>query len=414
MLLFSQPGASNRDTGRAIVSDSLTENKQGAYLYNGQIMLPTVGTKPEAAIDIITSRAAAELVANKFADKLFGRKPDDDDLRDFTDAVRSEVTETGQLKLGFVWDDREAALEVLRELIAFAQQRTRELGKEFARETLSFLEEEVAAGRAEVEKKSLALRKALTQSQLSLAAGGRDKYVSELISASNTIRNLMVDIQASDASLDVTINAIRKSLKDGVQGEAYTETTRALRNQVLGLKQKMNLAQNTLAGDGPEQHRISATFAATSKTYIDELERIADAAENRSLAMTLDREASRASLMSRLSGMKQRIGELREDNMKLVALELQQRELSNDLNRAELQLDQAITQLATARLAESKTYAPFVVLDPVYVPEKPVFPRKGIFTLSGLALGFFLGMFLYVRRLGKEVEEEVQTPRLAA
>ena len=112
--------------------------------------------------------------------------------------------------------------------------------------------------------------------------------------------------------------------------------------------------------------------------------------------------------------MRERLTNLRKDNLQLVSMQLEQRELTNDLDRAEQQLDFAISQLAIARFAENKTYAPFVVLDPPYSPERPVFPRKGIFTLCGLAAGFFLGMFLYIRRLSSDLSKEQPNLPMAA
>ena len=148
----------------------------------------------------------------------------------------------------------------------------------------------------------------------------------------------MIELQAADASLNVTLSAIKKSIKSGVQGEAYTDTTRQLKSQILGIKARMDLASKTLSTGSPEQQRIAATFAAASKTYTDELGRVEKEAENRTLSMTLDRESMRVAMMSRLSGMRERLTNLRKDNLQLVSMQLEQRELTNDLDRAEQQL----------------------------------------------------------------------------
>jgi uncharacterized protein involved in exopolysaccharide biosynthesis len=415
VLLFSEPGASNRDTGRAIVSPSLTEKRQGAYLLNGQIVLPTVGTKPDAVIDIIQSRAAAREIAGKHGRQLYGRIPDDEDLRDFTDRIRPEVTETGQLLLSFTARNRQLALTIVQELVTFSERRTRELGREFVRESLKFLEDEVDSRRREVAQMSTLVKSAVSKSPLALVAGSRDRYVAEMVDATNTIQDAMIELNAQEASLNVTLGAIRKSLKEGVSGEAYTDSLQKLRGQVLEIKQKMDRASKTIAAGSPEQQRIAAEFSSTSKSYLDELQQMARAAEQRTLPLTLDREAARAALQARLAGMRNRMASLRNDNMKLVNMQFEQRELVNDLERAEEQLNLAIGQLSIARLAEKKVYAPFVVLDPPYSPAKPIFPRKGIFTLGGVAFGLFIGMFLYVRRLSRELSaSDADQPRLAA
>ena len=414
VLLFSEPGASNRDTGRAMVSTDMQEQRQGANIMNGQIVIPTVGTKPDAVIDIMTSRAAAQEIAGRHARELFGHKPDDDDLHDFIEQIRPEVTETGQLQLQFVGDDRAVATQILGELVEFAEKRTRDLGKQFAKESIGYLETEVTRQQREVVEKGKRVKEALTRSPLTLVANSRDKYVTELISSTNLIQSTMIELQAADASLNVTLSAIKKSIKSGVQGEAYTDTTRQLKAQIMGIKARMDLASKTLSTGSPEQQRIAASFSAASKTYTDELSRVEKEAENRTLSMTLDRESLRAAMMSRLSGMRERLTNLRKDNLQLVSMQLEQRQLTNDLDRAEQQLDFAISQLAIARFAENKTYAPFVVLDPPYSPERPVFPRKGIFTLCGLAAGFFLGMFLYIRRLSNDLSKEQPNLPLAA
>lgn len=76
------------------------------------------------------------------------------------------------------------------------------------------------------------------------------------------------------------------------------------------------------------------------------------------------------------------------------------------MERAEGQLDFMVSQLEQARIAEDKKFRSFVVLDPPAASERPYFPRRGIFTLAGLGLGFLISMFYVVKKLGAEVEQQ--------
>ncbi|MCH8274625.1 MAG: hypothetical protein IH851_07535 [Armatimonadetes bacterium] len=405
VLLFPLMGRSNPQTGRALLPP-IPQPREGALLLEGQIFLPTVGTSPNAVIEIVTSRAAAAEIAERNAGSLFGHSPDDRDIETMRKAIVYEVTESGYLRMGFRWRDRAVCVQVVSDLIAFAEGRVAEMGKEFASESLGFLREEVVRRQSDVGERMAELHAALQESPLALVAGNRAEFVGKLLDASAAMRSLEIDLTGLRASLDTTLQALRQALEEGAEGEAYTAVAAQLQSDVAQLKRRMEEAAGTLSSDSPEMSRLQHQFRSAADSYIEELERTVGAAESRSLSITLAEEAQRSGLLAKIRATRTALDRLRDENLELAGLEIEQRRLRRELERAERQLDLMVSQLALAQIAEEKRYKAFVIVDPPYAPERPYFPRRGLFTAAGLGAGFFLGMFLYIRRLSHELSAD--------
>lgn len=404
-LLFPQPGNMNPQTGRALLP--LAQAQQpGAYLYGGQVVIPTVGMSPNSVIDILESRAAAVAVAGKYADSLFGGPPDDYDLEEFSDAALFQVTENGSLRVAFRWSDRELCENVAADLIEFAEKRSEEAGREFAAESLEYLEDQVVRARREVDAKAENLLNSVRKSPEALAAAGRVEAISALVEASSRLNLVEAEFAAAQARLSATLGALRRAADNGDFGDAFTESAKTLQSQVADLKLKVERTSAQVTVGSPDLRRLQSELAATSEAYVAELERVARAAMEKRLPLTTSVETERAALSAQIAATRRALKEMRDEQMTMASAEVEQRGLARDLERAEGQLDFMVSQLEQARIAEDKKFRSFVVLDPPAASERPYFPRRGIFTLAGLGLGFLISMFYVVKKLGAEVEQQ--------
>ncbi len=402
MLMFPQAGAADTNTGRALLSP-FAADREGAYLMSGQIFLPTIGTSPNSLIDLLISRAAAEEVATKNGQALFGAPPTSQQLEEFQESVRFEVTENGNLLVAFMHSDSGAAEKVVTDLLAYCDARVRDLTREFARDSLEFLGEEVVRRQSEVSRRSEALNTSFYSSPMAALTGARDRLAGEVITANAMLRQFEVNLDGANAAITAALKALRTARAEGVGGEAYSTLASTLKSQVAEARQKLNIAAFSVGDNSPEMRRLRDEFAAVTKTYLEELDATVRAAEQGALSITLDDERSRASTVAQVRRIRSQVSKLRADTLELADLEIEQRLLARDLERAEAQLDLASSQLAMARIAEEKRYKPFVVLDPVFASDRPVFPRRGLFTAGGIGLGLFIGLFFYIRTLGRSL-----------
>lgn len=403
VLVFPVPGQRSPESGRAVLPDFSPQ--LGAQLLGGLFYLPTMGATSNSVIDIINSRAALEAVMQKHGNALFGSSPDDYDFQTLSDQLSHEATENGNLVVSFRWQNREEASDVLKSILEFTENRVDAMNAEFASDALKFFEEEVESRRKIVSEKAEKLRIALQSSPLALGASNRLDYVSQLIKATSVMRDLESHLNAQTASLNTRLAAFRKAVEEGAEGDAFTSVSSKMQEELALLKRKLQEAEKTLASNAPEMQRLHASFQAASEAYVQELERVLNAAKHRSSPLTLEDEAKKSALMAQIQSTSKTIRELREENLLLVNMELEQRQLANDLALAEDQLKIAETQYSTVKLAEQRKYKPFVILDEPYASAYHVFPRRGIFTLGGMAFGLFLGMFFYVRRMSMDLSD---------
>ncbi|MCW5945765.1 MAG: hypothetical protein KIT74_01900 [Fimbriimonadales bacterium] len=399
-LMFPQTSQADTNTGRAILSP-FQRDREGASLMGGQIFLPTIGTSPNSLIDLLTSRSASEIVANKNSQELFGGPPTDRQIEELQEAIRFEVTENGNLKVFFSHSSRAVASKVVTDLLEYCDLRVRELTKEFAAESLDFLNEEVARRQSEVGERTEALSSALYRSPLGALTGAKDQLANALVQANATIRNLEVNLEGANAAISTAIGALRKARDAGAEGDAYSELMADLKVRVTDIKNRLNRASSELSETSPEMRRLRDELRAISKTYTDELDAMVEAAEKGSLSLTLSSETRRAEAIAQVRKMRSQVSRLRAEALELADLEIEHRLLTRDLERAESQLDLAVSQLAMARIAEQKRYKPFVILDPVFASDRPAFPKRGLFTAGGIGLGLLIGLFFYIRALGR-------------
>lgn len=405
VLLFPLRGRSDPQTGRALVSP-FPEPREGALLFEGQIFLPTLGTSPNSVIEILQSRSAGEKVLDKYGVKLFGRVPDDRDFERFSDALFVEVTETGYLRASFRWSSPDLAQAVLSELVAYASSRAEELARDFARDSLAFLEKEVSEAEREVARQAERLRKSLEHAPLAGEPGTREPFVSYALNMNTRWLELMADLRGTEAALDTTLRALRQAVQDKERGEAFTQIASQFQNQVAQYRMQLSLASRVLAGDSPELKRLREQLDSASKAYVEELERVVEHAQKGSLSLTLSLESKRAELRARLQATEKALRDTRKQALEHARAGLEQQILARELERAESRLDMVTKEYYQAKIAQTKQYKPFVIVDAPYASRVPVFPRKGVFALCGLGIGGVIGFFLYLRRLGEHLPED--------
>ncbi|MEM4408742.1 MAG: hypothetical protein QXI19_08365, partial [Candidatus Caldarchaeum sp.] len=404
-LLFPLRGRSDPQTGRALVSP-FPEPREGALLFEGQIFLPTLGTSPNSIIEILQSRSAAEEILSRHGTKLFGRVPDGRDFERFADALSLEVTETGYLRASFRWSDPELGQAVLSDLVAYASMRAEELARDFAEDSLIFLEKEVSEAEKEVARHAERLRKVLERAPLVMPNSERESFVAHVLNVNARWLELMVDLRGTEAALDTTLHALRESAREGVQGEAFTQIASQFQNQVAQYRMQLSLASRVLAGDSPELKRLREQLDSAGRSYVEELERVVKHAQRGSLGFTLSLESRRADLRARLRATEQALRDLRQQSLEHARVGLDQMVLSRELERAESRLDMVVREYYQAKIAQTKQYKPFVVVDAPYASRVPVFPRRGIFALCGLGVGVMVGLFLFLRRLSEQLPED--------
>jgi uncharacterized protein involved in exopolysaccharide biosynthesis len=374
-------------------------DETGSDILGGQLYLPTVGTQAAVLSDIITSRSAALFVIQKHKQSLWDREPEDEDIEDFMEQIRTEVTQSGQLAVGFAWDDRAVAQAVLEDLVRYARDRSKELSREFAEDAVKFLEKEVERQRNTVLAQAEAVKQAVGRSPIAATAVARDKFVESLITSTTQLNALMAEARAADAALGQKMQAILRARAAGEKGEPLTAALADLQKSILDQKAKMEAARETVAPDSPEMRSIRAELDASIRVYIEELDRLAQAAQSGGTTLTLQDAASRASKFASVQAAQSALARLRQEAMQVANLAIEQQTLLNDLERAESALTSLYADLTQARLAREKVYLPFVVLDPPYAPTKPSFPLPGVFASAGLLLGLLVGIWIYTKSL---------------
>ncbi len=406
-LLFAKPSGENALNASPILGALRGGASEGAgsNILGGQLYLPTVGTQAAVVSDIVTSRSAALSVIERHKQSLWNHEPDDEDIEDFMEEIRTEVTQSGQLAISFEWDDRTVAQAVLQDLMDYARTRSKDLSREFVEDALAFLETEVERQRKDVLAKAERVKEAVSQSPLAATAVARDKFVESLIKSTTDLNTLMAEARAADAALDQKIQAVVQARASGEEGEPLTKALEDLQKTILDQKAKMEAARETVAPDSPEMRSIRAQLDASIRVYTEELDRLAEAAKNGGTTLTLDDAAARAAKFASVQAAQGALRQLRQDAIEVANLAIEQQTLLKDLERAEATLDALYADLTQAKLAREKVYVPFVVLDPPYAPTEPSFPLPGIFAGAGLLLGLLVGMWLYTQSLRPQQEE---------
>lgn len=408
-LFFAKPSLQNPLNAlplAGLAAGSLGTTGAGTSVLGGQLFLPTVGTEAASIADVLASRSAALYVIEKHKSSLFRDEPDDEDVEEFLESVRTEVLQTGQLAVSFTWDDRRLAQAVLKDLIAYAEVRSKELGREFTAQTVKFLEEAFDKQRARVRAKAEEVKAAVSSDSLAASAVARDKFVEALIQASTELDGLLAEAQAADAALSQKVRAVIQARDAGETGEPLTRALESLHAAILEQRTKLEQARAAVMPDSPEMQAVRAQLDASIQVYTQELERIARAAREGALSLTLADSAERAAKFAALRTAQRSLARMRDDALKIANLAIEQERLLNELKREEALLDTALTDLTQARLAEEKAYVPFLVLDEPYASEEPSFPLPGVFAAVGLLLGLIFSVWIYTRTLEREISQK--------
>lgn len=408
-LFFAKPSLQNPLNAQplaGLAAGSLGTTGPGTSVLGGQLFLPTVGTDAASIADILASRSAALHAIDNHKSALFDHEPDDEDIEDFLESVRTEVLQTGQLSVSFTWDDRRVCQAVLADLIAYADRRSKEFGRQFAAQTVKFLEAEFDKQRERVRAKAEEVKSAVSRDSLAASAVARDKFVEVLLQSSVELDGLLAEAQAADAALGEKILAVIQARDAGETGEPLTQALENLHSAILEQRTKLEQARAAVASDSPEMAAVRAQLDASLKVYTEELERIARAAQKGALSLTLSDSAERAAKFAALRVAQRNLARMRDDALKIANLAIDQERLLNELRREEAQLDAALNDLTQARLAEEKAYVPFVVLDEPYASEEPSFPLPGVFAAVGLLVGIAISVWNYTRALEHEIAQE--------
>jgi uncharacterized protein involved in exopolysaccharide biosynthesis len=405
-LFFAKPSLQNPLNAiplAGLAPGSLGTTGAGTNVLGGQLFLPTVGTDAASVADILTSRSAALYAIEEHKSSLFRGEPDDEDIEEFLESVRTEVLQTGQLAVSFTWGDRRVSQAVLADLIAYADARSKELGKQFAAQTVRFLEEEFEKQRSRVRAKADELKAAVSADPLAASAVARDKFVEALLQSSVALDGLLAEAQAADAGLNQKIRAVVQARDAGEAGEPLTRALEDLHAAILQQRAKLEQAKAAVSPDSPEMKAVRAQLDASIKVYTEELDRITRAAQAGGLSLTLSDASDRAAKFAALRAAQRNLARMRDDALRIANLAIEQDRLLNELRREEAQLDAVLTDLTQARLAEEKAYVPFVVLDEPYAAEEPSFPLPGVFAAVGLFLGLIVTAWNYTRSLEREI-----------
>ncbi|MEW5883466.1 MAG: hypothetical protein AB1725_04480 [Armatimonadota bacterium] len=408
-LFFAKPSLQNPLNAlplAGLAAGSLGSAGAGTSVLGGQLFLPTVGTDAASIADVLASRSAALHAIERHKSALFRDEPDDEDVEEFLESVKTEVLQTGQLAVSFTWGDRQASQAVLSDLIAYADERSKELGKQFAAKTVQFLEEEFEKQRMRVRAKAEEVKAAVSSDSLAASAVAREKFVEALLQSSVELDGLLAEAQAADAALNQKIRAVVQARDAGETGEPLTVALENLHAAILEQRAKLEQARAAVSPDSPEMQAVRAQLDASVKVYTEELDRIADAAQMGALSLTLSDSAERAAKFAALRAAQRNLARMRDDALKIANLAVEQGRLLNELRREEAQLDAALTDLTQARLAEEKAYVPFVVLDEPYASEEPSFPLPGVFAAVGVLLGLIVSVWNYTRSLEREIVQE--------
>lgn len=407
-LFFAKPSLQNPLNAlpsAGLAAGPLGTTGAGTNVLGGQLFLPTVGTDAASIADILASRSAALHAIEKHKSSLFQGEPDDEDIEEFLESVRTEVLQTGQLAVSFTWGDRHVSQAVLSDLIAYAEERSKELGKQFASQTVKFLEKAFEDQRKRVSAKAEELKGAVSSDPLAASAVARDKFVEALIQSSVALDGLLAEAQAADAALNEKIRAVMQARDAGATGEPLTKALEDLHAAILEQRAKLEQAKAAVSADSPEMKAVRAQLDASVEVYTEELDRIAQAARAGGLSLTLTDAAERAAKFAALREAQRSLARMRDEALKIASLAVEQGRLLNELRREEAQLDTALNDLTQARLAEQKAYVPFVVLDEPYAPEEPSFPLPGVFAAVGLFLGLIVAVWNYTRSLEREIAQ---------
>jgi len=400
LLFFANAQKEGQSLGRGLVQG--TSMGAGVRLLDGQVFLPTVGSDQDAVRSIMRSRSAAEMLADVYGKRLFDAPDRDRLIERIADALKVETTQSGQIAVSFEHPDRKIATEVVARITTYTETTSRKIGREFAQGSLKFLQDNVNDKRAELDTALRKLETATTRSELALVAVARDKQLEELFAIRANVNKLEVEFQQAEGDLKSRLSAIETAIKQGPKGTALNQETARLRTRLLELQTELNETRRRYVPGSTQLTQIQQQVDAASQAYLDEIAAIAGQAESGAVDFTLTPKANQDGLKQALVEARRQLLTIENRNKKLVALEIEQRLLKATVERAESELKAAIIQLSAAQVAESKTYAPFVVVDKAYASTIPVFPRRSLFTIGLFGAGFLIGGILNLRRLRPE------------
>ncbi|MER3466997.1 MAG: hypothetical protein C4340_07990, partial [Armatimonadota bacterium] len=318
---------------------------------------------------------------------------DDHDLKRVNDAIDCEVLETGALVVRLRWKGRERTERALGLLLDRTLEETKRLSKGFAGRSEEFLRQQTERYRSDVYALAARLAESVARGGDAgiAAAGGKDAIV-VFLQAQQALHVLEQATAGAQAGLETAIRGVVTAAQ--TSGEAYSEAGAALEARVIDARRRLHAAADLVAEGAPENEALRAQFDAARKAYEEELDRIAQAAKNRSLAATLDQAVLVASLESQLRTAEQQVRQMRDRALESARLAVDQAVILQELRMAERALGIVQTQWMLTRLAVEKEYQPFQALDAAYAPEVPYFPKREVFTAAGGAFGFLLALLI--------------------
>ncbi len=387
-LVFPRGASANEVTQRLNLGE-LLKPREGALVFGGLLFLPTLGTDAFSVQSVIRSRESLRLVARELLPGGF----DDRDLKRINDAIDCEVLETGALAVRLRWKGRERTERALRLLLDRALEESKRLSSEFAGRSEQFLREQTERYRSDVYAIAARFADSVVKGgDAGLAASGGKDAIVALLQAQQALRTLEQETAGAQAGLEAAIRAVVASAETG--GEAFSEAAAALEARVTDARRRLHAAAALVAEGAPEHEALRAQFEATRKAYEEELDRIARAAQDRSLAATLDLAVLAASLESQLRTAEEQVRQMRDRALESARLAVDQAVLLQDLRMAERALGVVQTQWMLTRLAVEKEYQPFQLLDAAYASAVPYFPKRGVFTAAGAGFGLLLALLL--------------------
>ncbi|MEW5883109.1 MAG: hypothetical protein AB1725_02655 [Armatimonadota bacterium] len=388
MLVFPRGASANEVTQRLNLGE-LLKPREGALVFGGLLFLPTLGTDAFSVQSVVRSRESLRLVARELMPGGF----DDRDLKRINDAIDCEVLETGALAVRLRWKGRGRTERALRLLLDRALEESKRLSSEFAGRSEQFLREQTERYRGDVYALATRLADSVVEGgDAGLAASGGKDAIVALLQAQQALRTLEQETAGAQAGLEAAIRGVVAAAEVG--GEAFSEAAAALEARVTDTRRRLHAAAALVAEGAPEHEALRAQFEATRKAYEEELDRIARAAQDRSLAATLDLAVLAASLESQLRAAEEQVRRMRDRALESARLAVDQAVLLQELRMAERALGIVQTQWMLTRLAVEKDYQPFQALDAAYAPSVPYFPKRGVFTAAGAAAGLLLALLV--------------------
>jgi uncharacterized protein involved in exopolysaccharide biosynthesis len=402
-LLFPRPATASEMTQRATIGE-LRNPTLGARLLAGSLLLPTVGADPFSVQGVFRSKRCLEIGA----EVLFADGYDDLDLMRIDDALDMEVTDSGTLAVRFRWKGREKTGRAFDAMVRYVQQESRRLSREFAKDAADFLRKATEQERAKVDVLSSRLMESVAgEGEEGLAALAGKEAVLRLLQAEDALRALQIESAGAKGGLEEAIRGI--VLASSEDGEAFSEAARVLQLRVIEARRRLLAAGDLVVGSTPETDQLGIEFRSAQRAYLNELERVERAAQDRSLAATLDQSVVVASLEEQIRVARQQVQQMATRAVEAAQLGIEQRVLLGDLRIQEQALAVVQNQWLLARLAVEKSYEPFELLDEPYVSDVPYFPRRGVFTASAAGAGLLLAILIHLMAVSRREAEVVDS-----